>query len=126
MKKILLLEDEEMIGKLYAKKLTEAGFEVLHALTPEAIEKMAETFSADIVLLDHGISGSSRTGSDCIPTMRALLPHAKIIILSNYPKDQIVSQLSDKKYYADDYFLKINTPPKKIVEEIEALGEKNE
>ncbi|MGN6554323.1 MAG: response regulator transcription factor, partial [Verrucomicrobiota bacterium] len=52
MKKILLVEDDALIARIYRQKLTEAGFEVIVA--PDGLEAMKQLpgLHADLVVLD--------------------------------------------------------------------------
>lgn len=119
MKKILILEDEEILGRVYKKKLEGAGFEVLWTKTIQDTEQMVHQFSADLILLDHGISGHEKAGVDIIFELRKVLPATKIVMLSNYSD----FELQSKALYegADAYLVKINTPPKALVAYIRDL-----
>ena|SRR5690606_14178679 len=119
MKKILILEDEEVLGRVYKKKLESAGFIVEWTRTIDETEKKVRDFKADVILLDHGITGHERAGVDLIGGLRTLLPHSKIIMLSNYSD----FELQSKAMYegADAYLVKINTPPKVLVSYIQGL-----
>ena len=116
MKKILFLEDELTLAKMYVKKLEANDYEVIHKIFPKEIDEAAKTFQADFVILDHGIKGSDRQGSSCIPVIRKLLPNAKIFILSGYDKEIIISQLPSEEYIADEYFSKLKISPRKLIE----------
>lgn len=119
MKKILILEDEEVLGRVYKKKLEEAGFEVVWVKTVEETETLIHSYAADILLLDHGIRGYEKAGIDLIPLLRTVLPHSKIIMLSNYSDFQMQVKALEKG--ADDYLVKINTHPRELVRRIQAL-----
>ena len=119
MKKILILEDEEVLGRIYKKKLEAAGFEVLWAKTVEETEDAVQHFPADVLLLDHGIRGHEKAGVELIAQLREILPDSKIIMLSNYSEIQL--QEKAKREGADAYFVKINTPPQVLIKYIEGL-----
>lgn len=119
MKKILILEDEDVLGRIYKKKLEAAGFEVYWAKTVEETEDTVQRFPADVLLLDHGIRGHEKAGVELISLLREILPQSKIIMLSNYSEIQL--QERAKKEGADAYFVKINTPPPVLIKYIEGL-----
>ncbi|MDF2379454.1 MAG: response regulator [Candidatus Gracilibacteria bacterium] len=112
--KILILEDEEVLGRIYKKRLEKAGYVVNWCKTAEETELELEHFMADIVLLDHGIKGMEKSGLELIPTVKEHLPNAHVIMLSNYSAEQLQTDAVYKG--ADAYLIKINTPPKVLVE----------
>lgn len=111
--KVLILEDEDVLGKLYKKKLKNAHFNVLWINSINKIQEIVQEFKPNIVLLDNSISGEEKSGIDIIPNIREILPNTKIIMLSNYSD----FHLRDKaiKSGANDYLVKIDTPPNKLV-----------
>ena len=109
MKKIILLEDEEVLGRLYEKKLKKAGFEVYWAKTSDEVQALIESIKADVIILDHAIRGEDMTGIDMLPIVRKKFPKAKIIILSNFSGNEFEQKA--RQAGADDYFVKINMPP---------------
>jgi len=118
-KKIILLEDEEALGRIYKKKLEAASYEVHWLRTPDETGKLAKRIKADVVLLDHGIKGNKITGIDILPTIRETLPKAKIIVLSNFSKHQLEAAALDAG--ADAYFVKINMTPVALVAYVKKL-----
>ncbi len=111
---ILILEDEEVLGKIYKKKLEQAGYMVMWCKTAEETELSLESFHADIVLLDHGIKGMEKSGLELIPTVKEHLPDSLVIMLSNYSAEQLQQDAVYKG--ADAYLIKINTPPAALVQ----------
>ena len=107
--KVLIMEDEEVLGKLYQKKLEKAGFETLWLDTINKTEEQLPQFMPDIVLLDHSISGEEQSGMDLIPFVRKLLPKSKIVMLSNYSDFHLKEKALEAG--ADDYLVKIDNPP---------------
>ena len=124
MKKVLILEDEEVLGKVYKKKLEAAGFEVAWMKSVEETEEYVKNHQADVVLLDHGIQGHEKAGVDLIPYLKDMMPDAKIIMLSNYSHSDL--QQRALKEGAHAYLIKINTDPQALVVFIQQLfvGEK--
>ncbi len=114
--KILILEDEEILGKLYAKKLEKADFEVKWINRIKEVEKATSDFNPEIVLLDHGINGEEQSGMDIIPNVRKIVPNAKIVMLSNYSKFHLEKKVIESG--ADDYLVKLDTSPNTLVKYI--------
>lgn len=111
---ILVLEDEEVLGKIYKKKLEQAGYIVVWCRTAEETELKLTHLHADIVLLDHGIKGMEKSGIELIPTVKAALPESYVVMLSNYSAEQL--QRNAVYSGADAYLIKINTPPQVLIE----------
>ncbi|PCI25499.1 hypothetical protein COB57_02165 [Candidatus Peregrinibacteria bacterium] len=117
MTSILFLEDDKMLTKLYTKKLDAAGFQVFHAENCREALSLSQKHSIDIMLIDHGIKGDTQTGIDIVPELRKNCQNAKIFILSNYNQQEL--EKTAKNNGADDFFIKIDTPPKKLIEIIQ-------
>ena len=104
-KKILYIEDEEAIGGVYKNLLNNAGFQTEWVLSVPAAEKLAETFQPDLLLVDNGLK-EGKQGIESIPNLKKHFPEAKVIIVSNYPKEE-KGELASKKG-ADDYWYKLD------------------
>lgn len=118
--KVILLEDEETLGRLYHKTMMAAGFDVkLYTDTTKLLKDLSK-FVPDIAFLDHALHGESKSGLEVIPELRKRNPKMKIVILSNYSEFQM--EQAAKKAGADDYLLKINTPPPALAKYAEKLA----
>lgn len=113
-KKILFLEDEEILGKLYCKKLEEAGYTVKLCKNADELIDHYESFNADVAFLDQGIKDHNVSGMDMIPVLKKGNGDIKIVMLSNYSEFQMKDQA--KEAGAHDYLLKINMSPSKLVQ----------
>lgn len=113
MKSILILEDEELLGRIYAKNLIKKGYHVDWVACTEDAIKAAEKTKYDIVALDNTLS-EKRSGLDLLPEMRKMLPEAKIIMLSN--QSQFLMEKKAKALGADGYLLKLNTTPESFID----------
>lgn len=118
-KKILILEDEPVLANIYKKNLEASGYIVECAESVELAIKLLDKYEPDLALVDHGIRGEEEAGLDFVPKLRKLLPNAKIIMLSNYNHHNI--QAEAKEAGVDDYLIKLNTPPKVLVEYVTKL-----
>jgi CheY-like chemotaxis protein len=83
MKKILLIEDDQLIASIYKKKLAAAGFEVAVAEDGLAAVKQLPAFGADLVVLDLLLPKLS--GADVLTFIRQHkeLKSTRVIVLSN-------------------------------------------
>src|SRR5215472_1090545 len=83
MKKILIIEDDQIVANIYRNKFTVEGFHVEIASDgPTGLETL-RTFQPDAVILDLMLPGM--TGVDVMKKVRALPEYAKlpIIVFSN-------------------------------------------
>jgi len=53
MKKLLILEDNLILGDIYKKKLTREGFKVVWTKTVDESIDTLNNFKADIVIIDY-------------------------------------------------------------------------
>jgi CheY-like chemotaxis protein len=117
MKKILLIEDEELIIKLLGKKLTGIGYDVELAMDGlEGLEKMRESVP-DLVLLD--IVMPRMGGLEVMAEMKKdpLLAKIPVIIISN--SGQPIELEKAQKLGAADWLVKTEFDPKEVVEKID-------
>jgi CheY-like chemotaxis protein len=83
MKKILLVDDDELVARVYGEKLAEAGFEVAVAHDGVAAMKMVTQFVPDLVLLD--LLMPKFTGADVLKYIRQhpSLKTTRVVIFSS-------------------------------------------
>ena len=111
--KIFLLEDEKDLGRLYKKKLEKEGFEVQWAQNFSEAEKILTSFIPDLALLDHGLRGESKTGTDLLRQIRITNTEMPVFLLSNY--DQPELRHAAEVGGVTKYLLKIDAGPRIIV-----------
>jgi len=117
MKKILLIEDEELIIKLLSKKLVSIGYDVLLAMDgQEGIEKMKQSVP-DLVLLD--IVMPRMGGFEVMAEMKkdAVLAKIPVIIISN--SGQPLELEKAKQLGAADWLVKTEFDPKEVADKIQ-------
>lgn len=92
MKKILIIEDDQVVANVYRNKLVLDGYKVEVALDGENGLKMMQTFEPDLVVLDLMLPNIS--GVDVIKQIRAALDFAKtpIIVLSNTYLSNVIQE----------------------------------
>jgi len=118
-KKILIVDDEEMLRELLVEQLTEVGYAVYEASNGvEAIEVLkrlcAEQVEVDAVVLDMNMP--KMDGAKAYTEIRALFPKMPILIATGYAEDDVVRQLQQtgtsgvliKPYDADTLLDKLN------------------
>ncbi len=118
-KKILIVDDEEMLRELLAEQLIEAGYGVYEASNGlEAIEmlKQLETQGVRIdgVVLDMNMPKMS--GAKAFAEIRNLFPSMPILIATGFAKDEVVQKLLEsgangllsKPYEVEELFKKLD------------------
>lgn len=115
-KKILLLEDEELMINLLERKLTQEGYEVSVAKDGiEGLEKMKKT-KPDIVLLD--IVMPRMGGFEVMEEMvkNEELKKIPVIVISN--SGQPVELDRAKRLGAKDWLIKTEFDPQEVLEKV--------
>ncbi|ABM41575.1 MULTISPECIES: response regulator [Pseudomonadota] len=100
--RVLLVEDDELIGKGIVAGLRKHGISVQHVLTAQDAETVhaEETFHA--LVLDLGLP--DRDGMELLASMRAVEPQLPVLILT--ARDAIEHRLKGLHDGADDYMVK--------------------
>jgi DNA-binding response OmpR family regulator len=100
--RVLLVEDDELIGKGIVTGLRKQGIAVHHVCTAAAAEaaQMEEAFHA--MVLDLGLP--DRDGIDLLGVVRAFEPALPVLILS--ARDSVEHRLAGLHSGADDYLVK--------------------
>lgn len=115
-KKILLVEDEEIIIDLLQRKLTQEGYEVFLAKDgEEGLKKMKET-KPNLVLLD--IIMPKMGGFEVMEEMQKdkELKKIPIVVISN--SGQPVELDRAQKLGAKDWLIKTEFDPKEVIEKV--------
>ena len=115
MKKILIVEDEEKLGKIYREHLVRSGFEVQLSATISQVKD----FDPDLVLLDHGLPDEELDGIELIPQVKERFPRAKVVVFSNYSPFELRARALAAG--AADYWVKIDLSLKNLLERVQAL-----
>lgn len=104
--KLLVVEDDEFISAIYAKKLSMEGYEVRLAENGEKALSMMHEEKPDLVLLD--IIMPVMDGFEALRQIRAdeKLRDVKVAVLSNLSEDKEMSQT--RELGAVDYLVKAN------------------
>jgi DNA-binding response OmpR family regulator len=98
MKKILIVDDEEVIRMLYGEELEEEGYEVVTAGSGHGLMEMIEREKPDLVILD--IKMAEHDGLDLLQEIRKSFYNIPVILCSAYS-----SFKGDLKSIAADYYV---------------------
>lgn len=115
-KKILFIEDDNLIVKIYKVRLGLEGYEIIHAEDGEEGWKKYLNEQPDLIVLDIMIPKLS--GIDLLKKIREQNKEVPIIIYSVLHNKERVK--NTKALGANDYFIKSDTHPKKLVERIKS------
>ena len=118
--KVLIVDDDKFLLNMYSIKFSKNNFEVNSATTgDEAIAKIKEGYSPDIVLLDIVMPGMD--GFDVLNKIKteALAPNALVIMLTN--QGQLADIEKAQGFGSDGYIIKATTIPSEVVEEVSRI-----
>ncbi len=118
-RKILIIEDDEMLRGLITQKLSREGYKVTCAIDGESGLKAVKDEMPDLVLLDILLPGLD--GFEVLRKIKqdTSLAHTPVVILSNlWQKEDIEKGLA---LGAADYLVKINFSSGEIMEKIKAI-----
>ena len=120
-KTILCIEDDHFISEMYARALTNAGFNVLAVYSGEESVQIARDGNFNLVILNLWMH--DKDGMQILKELRGSdgkgLANTKIIITSNYSEDEQSKEAMSAE--ADGYFVISELTPKKLVEIVRQL-----
>jgi DNA-binding response OmpR family regulator len=124
MKKILIIEDDQILGNIYRNKLTVEGYQVESATTGESGLALMRTFQPTMILLDLILPQLS--GVDVIKHIRAESDFAKtpVVVLSNTYLTNLIQDAW--KAGATKCLSKATCSPKEILEVVRSTVGSNE
>lgn len=117
MKKILLIEDEEMLIRMYQDKFSRAGFDVTVARTAEEGIDLAKAKKPDLIVLDIILPNES--GVFFLKKLNQQEKNIKeipVIVFSNY--DNPETEEAVMEFGAREYIIKADHDPEEVVEKI--------
>jgi diguanylate cyclase (GGDEF)-like protein len=115
--RILLLDDQALVGVFYKTLLEDEGVEVLAISQAESIMAELESFHPDVFLLDMHMPKIS--GLEVAKLLRQQAKYDYIPIIFLTADDNINTKLEVLQCGADDVIPK-NTPPKLIVQQVDS------
>ncbi|MFZ1360497.1 MAG: response regulator [Candidatus Saccharimonadales bacterium] len=121
-KTILCIEDDRLIGEMYIRSLRKAGYEVDWMISGNDGLVAARNKSYDLILID--ILLPERKGDEILKTLRSddkdLVPNSKVIVLTNFEQSEKLRAAMENR--ADEYLIKADTTPRKLLDIIESLS----
>lgn len=117
--KILIIDDEEAVLKMYAEKLTQGDYTVKTSTDGQEGMDMALNDKPDIILLD--IIMPKLNGLDVLRILKSKneTKDIPILLLTNLPEE--ASGEKAKKLGADGYLVKAQCEPAKLLDEINKI-----
>jgi len=108
--RILMVDDHTIFRSGFAKLLSDVdNFEIIGetGTAEETLEALKGGLAPDVITLDINLAGINSL--ELIPSLRALAPKSRILILSMYPKEQFADAAFNAG--ANGYLSKDATPP---------------
>lgn len=122
-KSILIIEDDRFIGEMYVRSLKHEGYEVDWMIDGQDGFEAATNKQYDLILLD--IMLPEKRGTEILQDLRGgekdLVPHSKIVILTNFDQDE-ESRIA-MQHNVDAYLIKAEITPRKLLDVVTKLGE---
>jgi len=117
--KILIVDDEEAILKMYKTKLDQEGFETITASGAESGLELAKNEKPSLIFLD--ILMQNYNGLDALKKLKSdpATKNIPVCILTNIQKDGLVDEAL--KIGALDYFVKAEYEPEKLAQTVKEL-----
>lgn len=126
-KTILCIEDDRLIGEMYVRSLRKAGYIVDWMINGNDGLIAARNKPYDLILLD--VMLPELRGGEILSKLRPNtsgvsdnIPNTRVIVLTNFEQDQ-ESRIA-MEHRADEYLIKADITPRKLLSIIEELGEK--
>ena len=115
-KKILLIDDDQIIREMYATALVKAGLEILMAESGAQGISLALKHKPAVILLDIEMPGMD--GHEVAEKIRQdnWGKNALIIFLTNHSEPEHVAHAISLK--SEDYIVKANVPVKEVVNKV--------
>jgi DNA-binding response OmpR family regulator len=118
---VLVVEDDDFIGELYARSLTKAGFRIQVVRDGTEALKLAQTNTFHVILLDLMIPGAS--GMEVLGQLHrgdgTRLITSKIIITTNMDQSDAVRKKLEE--LADGYLIKAEITPRELVDFVHSV-----
>ena len=103
-KKIVLVEDDDVLRENYAEIIEDKGFSVEAFASREEATQHIKHALPDLVILDISLHGEHDAGFEICKELRALSSTLPIIFLTSHDSD--IDKISGFRFGADDYLIK--------------------
>ena len=117
--KILVVEDEQVLAKVFQEKFEKARFEVKIASDGELGVELAKSFKPEVIVLDLVLP--KKNGFEVLEEIKANenTKSIPIIVVSNLGEDEDIKKALSLG--AADYFVKSQHPINEIVEKVKGV-----
>ena len=119
MKKILIIEDEKMLGEMYRDKFIQAGFDAVLAETAEQGVEATCKEKPDLILLDILLPRTNGIGFMEWLKKQKELSSIPVIAFSNYDDPEAKKEAA--ALGIKDYLIKTNYTPQEIVDKVKSF-----
>jgi len=121
--KILIVEDDVMLNKIYQTKLGLLGYSVYSSYDGDEGLKKADDLMPDLILLDLMLP--KKNGFEVLETLKQNLKlnHIPVIILSNLGQEADISKAM--QLGAIDFLVKSNVKLESVISKVEDILQKN-
>lgn len=118
MAKLLIIDDDEILQRMYQKRLQSEGYEVVEALDGKRGLTLAQSDKPDLILLDIMLTGGFN-GFDVLEQLKKdeATKDIKVLVLTNLGSEEKVA----KDIGASGYLVKVNTKPDQVIEVVNKL-----
>lgn len=120
-KKILIVEDEKILGEMYRDKFIQAGFEVLWVSSAEEGIKAVPEMVPDLILLDMLLPRANGIGFMGWLKKEKDFSLIQVVAFSNY--DDPKTKKEAEELGIKEYLIKTNYTPQQIVDKIKTYFE---
>ena len=115
-KKVLLVEDDEQLAKVYVARLMIEGFDVRHVANGEDALESALSYKPDLILLD--VMMPKITGFDVLDILRNTPETMNVRIIMLTALSQAKDQERAKQLGVDDYLVKSQVVIGDVIERV--------
>lgn len=118
MKKILFIEDDQILVRMYTQKLQGSGFEVKQTADSKSALSLCRDFKPDLIVLDIMLPGGIN-GFDVLELLKndQEVKNIPVIVLTNLETEKE----SALKVGASDYIIKSENRPEAVIDKIKSI-----
>jgi DNA-binding response OmpR family regulator len=118
MSKVLIIEDDELLKKMYRQKLVLEGYQVVEATNGNKGLQLATSTNPDLILLDIMLPGGIN-GFDVLEQLKRSpsTENIAVLILTNLDSEAKVAQ----EIGAAGYLVKSQTTPGEVINEVKKI-----
>lgn len=91
--KVLLIDDDVLLGNIMTIALQEAGYEVAYQASLVAVQSVVREWKPDVIVLD--VEVGTRRSIEAVPEITAIAPHTPVLFISSHVEGSDVVQAMD-------------------------------